>query len=261
MQGIELANKTFWQPAAHLGYTHSFFTIDADIVIYTWITLGCLAALLLAIRYILTRETGLAHLLVLSYVDGFRQLCIQTFDGFYANHFYFITTLFTFILFSNSISIIPFLEEPTKDLNTTLALSIISFVYVQWYAIRTHGLLPYIKEYFSPLFLMFPLNLVGKLATVVSMSFRLFGNIYGGATIGSIFLKLIKSSLTITSFALVPSIQFLSVFLVGTTINIIIVLFFGLFEGFIQAFVFSMLALTYLSTAIRTESHKPGGTA
>lgn len=250
---MDLANKTFWQPAAHLGFTHSFFAIDAEIVIYTWIMLGFLVALLIAARYSLTKKTGLARYITLTYVDAFRQLCVQTFEGFYANHFYFISALFTFILFSNSISIIPWLEEPTKDLNTTLALSLISFVYIQWYAIQSHGFLPYIKEYFSPLFLMFPLNVVGKLATIVSMSFRLFGNIYGGATISSIFFNLIRTSLVFDALALPSALKALGFFVFGTSINIIIVLFFGLFEGFIQAFVFSMLALTYLSTAIRTE--------
>ena len=258
MQGVELISKTFWVPLSPLGYTHSFFNVDGKIVIYTWIMLGILAALLIGIRYALSQKSGFVRFVALSYIDGFKQLCEQTFEGFYAHHFYFITALFTFILFSNSIAIIPWLEEPTKDLNTTLALSIISFVYIQLYAIHTHGFFPYIKEYFSPLFLMFPLNVVGKLATIISMSFRLFGNIYGGATIGSIFFKLIKSSLTLESFSFLTSIKFMGFFVFGTAINLIIVLFFGLFEGFIQAFVFSMLALTYLSTAIRKD---PGETA
>lgn len=254
MQGIELISKTFWLPLSPLGFTHSFFNVDAEIVIYTWITLACLGLLLLYIRYTLNYKKGFVRFLALQYVHSFKQLSEQTFECFHAPHFYFITALFTFILFSNSIAIIPWLEEPTKDLNTTLALSIISFIYIQVYAIYVHGFSAYIQEYFSPLFLMFPLNVVGKLATIISMSFRLFGNIYGGATIGSIFFNLIKSSLSLNSFALFSATKCASLFVFGTAINLIIVLFFGLFEGFIQAFVFSMLALTYLSTAIRKDS-------
>jgi len=256
MQSAEFISKTFWLPLAPFGFTHSFFNVDAEIITYTWITLGFLAILLVGARYALTKKNGIARYLVLTYVESFKQLSEQTFEGFYANHFYFISALFTFILLSNSISIIPWLEEPTKDLNTTLALSVISFVYIQAYAIQTHGFFSYMKEYFSPLFLMFPLNVVGKLATIVSMSFRLFGNIYGGATIGSIFFNLIRSSLSLDTLAITTGIKFTGLFVFGTAINLTIVMFFGLFEGFIQAFVFSMLALTYLSTAIRKDSEE-----
>ena len=85
---------------------------------------------------------------------------------------------------------------------------------------------------------MFPLHVIGKLATIVSISFRLFGNIFGGAIIAHIYLSSIEGSLLWELLGI----------LTGT--NLIITIFFGLFEGFLQAFVFSMLSLTYLSIAI-----------
>lgn len=256
MQCMEL-HKTAWHPVSCFGYTHPFFTVDTEVVIYTWITLFFLTCLLFFARYALTKKSTIIRFLALNYIQSFKQLSEQTFEGFYANHFYFITALFTFIFISNCIAIIPWLEEPTKDLNTTLALSIVCFVYIQYHSIRAHGIVAYIKEYFTPIFVMFPLHIVGKLATIISMSFRLFGNIYGGATIGAIFFNLIKSSLGIETLSVFSGIKFLSLFTIGTTLNLIIVLFFGLFEGFIQAFVFSMLALTYLATSVRVEHEEP----
>ena len=73
------------------------------------------------------------------------------------------------------------MEEPTQNLNTTLALAMTSFFYVQYNGIRAHGIKGYLKEYTEPFIIMAPLHIISKLASIVSMSFRLFGNIYGGA--------------------------------------------------------------------------------
>ena len=253
MDYTDLLNRATWHPLSRFGYTHHFFTIDGEVVIYTWITLIFLFIILLATRYALSKKEGIVRFLALKYIDNFKQLNEQAFEEFHPHHFYFITTVFTYILICNTIVLIPWLEEPTKDLNTTLALGIICFVYTQYYAIKAHGVGVYLKEYFSPIFVMFPLHVVGKLATVISMSFRLFGNIYGGATISAIFLNLVKGSLTMKTLSVLSGIRFITYFALEMPISIIILLFFGLFEGFIQAFVFSTLALTYLSMAIKVE--------
>ena len=88
---------------------------------------------------------------------------------------------------------------------------------------------------------MLPLNIVGKIATVVSLSFRLFGNIFGGFIIATIYLKLIEGSILAETIGMFSGVA------------LVITLFFGLFEGFLQAFVFSMLTLTYLSIALQGE--------
>ena len=136
------------------------------------------------------------------------------------------------------------MDEPTKDLNTTLALGIISFLYIQIYTVKAHGFKEYLKEYLTPFFLMLPLNIIGKLATIVSISFRLFGNIFGGSIISHIYLHAIQGSLLLETLGLTLG------------INLAILIFFGLFEGFLQAFVFAMLSLTYLSIALQGEAHE-----
>ena len=134
------------------------------------------------------------------------------------------------------------MEEPTASINTTLALAIIGFFYIQIHAIKHHGIKEYAKEYFQPFFLMLPLHIVGKLSNIVSMSFRLFGNIFGGATISKIYLSLIKSSIVYEVLGILSG------------INFIFPLFFGLLEGLLQAFVFTMLTLSYLSIALNSET-------
>ena len=136
-----------------------------------------------------------------------------------------VCALFMFLVLCNWIGIIPHMEEPTKDLNTPLSLGVMGFFIAHYVGIKSKGFKLYISEYFQPFFIMMPLNLIGELAKIVSISFRLFGNIMGGSII-----ILVVSYLTY-SIALPP-------FLYA---------FFGLFVGAIQAFVFTMLTVVYIS--------------
>jgi len=95
---------------------------------------------------------------------------------------------------------------------------------------------------------MLPLNIVGKIASILSISFRLFGNIFGGVTIAALYYNTIEGSWLGESFGLLSGINFL------------ITLFFGLFEGFLQAFVFTMLTVTYLSIALQGHTPEPSKT-
>jgi ATP synthase subunit 6 len=124
----------------------------------------------------------------------------------------------------------PAFEEPTTDLTLPLTLAVI-FVVILGHGsgIRFHGVRGYLKEYFSPGGLigigMFPLNVVGKLAELISISFRIFGNIFGGAIIMSTVSGLLH-------YFVAPLGMY------G---------YFSVFCGVIQAFVFTMLATTYIS--------------
>ncbi|WP_419659523.1 AtpB3: ATP synthase, subunit alpha (ATP synthase F0 sector subunit alpha) [Desulfosarcina variabilis str. Montpellier] len=136
-----------------------------------------------------------------------------------------VCALFMFLVLCNWIGIIPYMEEPTKDLNTPLSLGVMGFFIAHYVGIKTKGFKAYISEYFQPFFIMMPLNLIGELAKIVSISFRLFGNIMGGAII-----ILVVSYLTYS--VLLPPFLYA---------------FFGLFVGAIQAFVFTMLTVVYIS--------------
>ena len=140
-----------------------------------------------------------------------------------------ICGLFLFLWLSNIWGIIPFFSEPTKDLNTPLSLGILGFIIAHYSGIRAKGLKAYLSQYFEPFFFMAPLNIIGELAKVVSISFRLYGNIMGGSII------IIVVGHLIYSLVLPP---FLNAF-------------FGLFVGTIQAFVFTMLTLVYISVQIK----------
>jgi F-type H+-transporting ATPase subunit a len=144
-------------------------------------------------------------------------------------YFPLICGLFMFLLLSNWLGTFPKLEEPTKDLNTPLGLGVLGFFIAHHAGIKAKGFKGYAKDYFQPIFFMAPLNLIGELSKVVSISFRLYGNMVGGAIIILVVSHLIYS-LVLPPFLLC---------------------FFNLFIGTIQAFVFTMLTLVYISVQVK----------
>lgn len=229
------------RPFLRFGLDHPFWEINLHTALATWIVMIILVILTLATRYALSKPTNHFGFLVVSFVSGFKDLVDQTLGAFHFRHFTFIASLFIFILTCNMISLLPGIEEPTSDIMTTLALGLTAFLYTQFSSIQTNGLMTYLRGYLKPFFIMLPLNIVSNLATIISISFRLFGNIFGGAVISSLWYGAISSHVILEILGILSG------------INLTITLFFVLFEGFIQAFVFAMLSLTYLSLEVRTE--------
>jgi len=238
-------SKTQWPLLTWFGVTHPFFNVTASTIIATWAVLGALVITLLLCRFFFHYKKGTIRFVTITIIKAFMNLCAQTLGTFNYRHFSFVMALFLFILYCNLIGMLPFLEEPTADLNTTLALGTFSFLYITTQAIKKRGIKKYIGQYFEPFFLMLPLNVIGKLASVISISFRLFGNLLGGSVITKIFMSFVGQTPTVWYLAAVP--------IFGSIAYVFIASFFGIFEGFIQAFVFSMLSLTYLSTEIADE--------
>ena len=160
-------------------------------------------------------------------VDLFRSLVEQTFGEEGRRHIPMLGSLFMFLWISNIIGVVPFMHEPTRDLNVTVGHMMAVIFVVHFEAIRVKGIGSYLKSYLDPFFIMAPLNVIGELAKGVSLAFRLFGNILGGAIIVMVISYLLKYTL----------------------IQVGLNLFFSLFVGTIQAFVFTMLSMTYIAVA------------
>jgi len=209
------------------GYT---ITVNVEAMIMTWIVIAALLVFGVIAGRGRARIPGSVQLvgeLVISQLYGLTE---DALGPQYAKKYSpMICALFIFLLMSNWLGIIPHLEEPTRDLNTPLSLGLMGFVIAHWAGIKEKGFKTYFKSYFEPVFFLMPLNLIGEMAKIVSISFRLFGNIMGGAII-----ILVVSHLSF-SILLPP---FLNAF-------------FGLFVGTIQAFVFTMLTVVYISVQIK----------
>ncbi|MCK5051329.1 MAG: F0F1 ATP synthase subunit A [Candidatus Cloacimonetes bacterium] len=159
------------------------------------------------------------------------QFVIETLGKERAHFTPYIVTLFLFIWVCNMVGMIPIpgFMEPTRNLNVPLGLGLFAVAIVHITALKVKGVWGHLKNYVNPVKNpLFLLDIIGELSKVVSISFRLFGNVLGGAII-----ILVVSSLV--SYVVFP---------VGLN------LFFGMFVGTIQAFVFTMLALTYIGVEI-----------
>jgi F-type H+-transporting ATPase subunit a len=212
----------------YLGDTR--LVVNNHTLIMTWVVIG----FTLLFAWLATRSRKMVpgpwQMIAELLVQMFKELVRDALgDAYEERYFPLICALFIFLLLCNWIGIVPGLEEPTKDLNTTLGLGLMGFIIAHGTAIKVKGLKTYLKEYFEPMFFLAPLNVVGEIAKVISISFRLFGNIMGGSII------IIVVSHLIWGLLLPP-------FLYG---------FFGIFVGTVQAFVFMMLTLVYISVQIR----------
>ena len=146
----------------------------------------------------------------------------------------FIGTLFLFILTCNILTVIPTFKTPTASLSTTAALALMVLMGVPFFGIKNAGVKKYLKKYIEPSPAMLPFNIFSELTSTGAMAVRLFGNVLSGVIIGSICLMLVP-------FILPLPMQVL-----------------GLFTGMIQAYIFAMLALMYVSSvhADEEESEK-----
>ncbi|TBR79934.1 F0F1 ATP synthase subunit A [Campylobacter novaezeelandiae] len=147
-----------------------------------------------------------------------------------------VATLGVIIFLSNIIGIIPGFEAPTASLNLTLSLALIVFVYYHFEGIKTQGFIKYFSHFMGPIKilapLMFPIEIISHLSRVISLSFRLFGNVKGD----DLFLAVI--------LALVPYIAPLPAYVLLT------------FMAFLQTFIFMILTYVYLAGAtIIEEGH------
>lgn len=149
----------------------------------------------------------------------------------------YIGTLLIFIAVMNLSGMFA-IRPPTADLNTTLALALMTFFLIHYQGIKCNGIMGYLKGYTEPMKLITPINIIGEIATPVSLSFRLFGNLVGGM----IIMSLIYSGLASASQMLgigIPILQF--------GIPIVLHGYFDLFSGLLQTFIFAMLTMIFVS--------------
>jgi F-type H+-transporting ATPase subunit a len=145
--------------------------------------------------------------------------------------------------------LVPLVRPASADLNFTLGLAIITFVTFVWWAVRIHGPVGYLKElageprYMAPL--MFPIHLISELSRLVSLSMRLFGNVFAGEVLLGVMYALANAVKIAIIPLLVP----------------VIFIFLELLFGTIQALVFALLTAIYITIAGGDEGHGESGHA
>lgn len=145
-------------------------------------------------------------------------------------------TYFIFILFSNLLGLVPTLTSPTADLNTTVGLAVCTFILFQYYGIRYKGG-KHFKHYCEPYVPFLPLNIVEDLVKPVTLSFRLYGNIYAGEVLLLVILGLMPAVVDFAGGFIIP----------------VVWLAYSIFVGCIQAFIFTMLSTVYVGQKVSEE--------
>jgi F-type H+-transporting ATPase subunit a len=202
-------------------------------VTQTVTTTWFIMALLLGLSIFLTRKLetrpGKKQVIAEILVDGIYNLTETTMGKQFKNFAPYIGTILLLVGISN-ISGLFGLRPPTSDLNTTLGLALITFVLIHITGIRYKGVGGYLKGFLEPMPFLLPINLMGEIATPISLSFRLFGNILGGL----IIMTLVYQALGWFSLIPVPA---------------ILHMYFDLFAGLLQSFIFGMLTMVFVSLA------------
>lgn len=194
----------------------------------TWAAMAFLLVMAWLATRNLQRSPGRLQYLFEVMVGAFDNLCQDSVGEKGRRYTAMIGSTFLLLLICNWLGTIPGFIEPTKNINTCLGVAIVGFLVTLYSAIESKGLGGYIGDYFEPMAFMAPLNLIGECAKVISIACRLFGNIMGGAIIITVVSYL-------TAYFLTP---------MG------LMAYFGVAVGLIQAFVFTMLTLTYLAVAL-----------
>ena len=189
-----------------------------------------LIAYFVVIRVSLSVETpgGVQHLAEMTHEfvsDQGEQIIGHGFERFTG----YLTALLLFILLCNLAGLVPGLASPTANPVVPLGLALVTFVYYQYHGVRVNGV-GYIKQFLGPVWwispLLFPIEIISHLARILSLTVRLYANMFAG------------DLLTLAFFSLIP---------IGVPL-----VFLGLHFGvaIVQAYVFMLLAAIYLSLAV-----------
>ncbi len=168
----------------------------------------------------------------------------------------FLGTLFLFILVNNLLGLIPFMHASTSAFNTTFSLAILTFLYVQYIALKENGFRGYLYHMagmpksglewgFVPL--LFPLHLMGEFIKPVSLSLRLFGNIFGEDTLIATMVMLGAAFMAV-----------LHVDFIGLPFQFPF-MFLGMLTSTVQALVFTLLSTVYIALMLPHEHEEHGG--
>ena len=145
---------------------------------------------------------------------------------------YYIGTIFIFILSMNMIGLVPGLESPTNYVYVTVGLAICTFLYYNAAGIKAHGF-GYVKQFMGPVWwlipLMFPIELISHFVRPLSLSVRLYGNMFAGEQVTSVFMGL--------TYVVIP----------------IIFILLHIFVALVQTYVFTLLTTIYIGGAMSEE--------
>ncbi len=260
-----------WRPLERFGIRMPFFDIPIEPLRNALIASFIIILLSIFGRIYLKRKSNCFSQTLEFIFESFYETIEETLGFVNKNIFLFVSSLFMVLFVYNLVVLIPYCEEPTKDMNVTIAFALFSFFSIHFIVLKEQGwhylhhwfktflsldrngfytkknyiwIIEYIARCIINLIssiLIFPFEALSRLSLIMSLSFRLFGNIFGGSKISELAASFFNKSVLIK--------------LIGTLsmLNLVLMCFFGLFEGLLQAIIFSLISLNNIGILLGDE--------
>jgi F-type H+-transporting ATPase subunit a len=234
-----ILNKILGGPVAALVARLGYPAADAAHPIPNYIAMEILAAIVILVSAIILRQQlsvespGKFQLTMESVVGFIRDMNEEIIGHGSARYLAMIGTLGIFIGVCNIMGLIPTLQTPTGRIEVTLGCAVAAFLYYNFQGLRHHGPLGYLKHFCGPVMMMaiimFPIEVVGNVGRLLSLSVRLYANMFVGDILESVFTGLIPIGVPAVFMAL------------------------HLFVSALQAYIFMLLPAIYISMAVTSE--------
>ncbi len=204
-------------------------------VISTWAVMLLLTGISALATSNLKTDPGRVQTVLEGVVTAIQNAIEDTLPGHGKRLLPFIGTLWIFIAVANLAGILPGGSAPTSNLSTTTALALLVFTSVHWFGIRSEGLPRYLQHYLRPSPIMLPFHIISEISRTAALAVRLFGNMMS--------LEMAALLVLLVAGFLIP----------------VPVLALHIVEALVQAYIFGMLALVYISGGIQSQQ-RPSST-
>ncbi len=185
-------------------------------------------------------------------IEQTKKLVSDNMGEFFDSFAPFVAAIMVLSAFSSLLTLVG-LYPPTSDLNVVGGWALLVFVLITYYKCKC-GFLHYVKSFAEPVAFLTPLNLIGEIATPVSMAFRHYGNILSGSVI-SVLVAAALQTLSSMIFGRLPG--FLGEFpFLQIGLPAVLSVYFDIFSGLLQAFIFAMLTMLYIASGFPEEDYK-----
>ena len=177
----------------------------------------------------------------------------------------YIGTLFLSSMTGSLLGMTGILRSSTADLSVTIAWALVTTGLVWYNSIKSNGFLGWLKGFTEPIVVMTPMNIVSEIAQPVSMAFRHFGNVAGGSVLTSLIYGALAAASSLLFGWMEAGVAACMPPILQAGIPAVLSVYFDLFSGFVQAFVFCLLTMIYVGTAspppVECENNSPDGSS
>lgn len=185
-------------------------------------------------------------------VETLENMTVSSMGEFFRGYAPFIAAIIVLSAFSSLLSLLG-LFPPTSDINIVAGWAILVFILITYYKLKG-GLLNYLKGFLEPIFVMLPLNILGEVATPVSMAFRHYGNVLSGSVI-AVLISTALAGLSNLVFGWLPGfIGDIPLLRIG--IPAVLSMYFDIFSGCMQAYIFAMLTMLNISNGFPQDEYE-----